>query len=107
MNGLPSFSMIVGVMLLSGRFLGSTELEVPGCGLKSSISSFSMMPVPGTRTPEPKKKLIVWVSATMLPCWSMTERWLVPPDPTNGSGLPAGILVPTVSRLMPLRSSAA
>ena len=43
----------------------------------------------------------------MLPCLSMTERWLVPPEPTKGSGLPAGILEPTASMLIPLRSSSA
>ena len=64
------FSTNVGVMLDSGRLPGAIAFAsapisrkpfgTPGFAAKSSISLFSMMPVPGTMRPEPKKKLIDW-----------------------------------------------
>ena len=67
----------VGVDDDSGRFFGAMALAsapmswkpfgTPGFTEKSSIWLFSRMPVPGTMSPEPKKKLSVMVAATMLP----------------------------------------
>ena len=82
-------STIVGVMLESGRLPGATALAPRtstrpkalgrlGATEKSSISSFSTMPVPGTVMPEPKSRLTVCVSATALPAASVTERCVVP-----------------------------
>jgi hypothetical protein len=61
---LPSFVRIVGVIEESGRFAGSIALAslpttpnmfaTPGFAEKSSISSFSTMPVPSATTPDPK-----------------------------------------------------
>jgi len=60
-----SVSRKVGVMLESGRLPGAMALALPptnpytlgtpGLRLKSSISSFSNTPVPGTMNPEPKR----------------------------------------------------
>ena len=61
---LPSFVRIVGLIDESGRFFGSIEFAslpttpnmfaTPGFAEKSSISSFSTMPVRSATTPEPK-----------------------------------------------------
>ena len=42
---------------------------------KSSISSFIMMPVSGSRTWDPKSKFTVDVTATAMPSLSTTEMW--------------------------------
>ena len=61
---LSSFVRMVGVIDESGRFLGAIAFAslpttpnmfaTPGFDEKSSISSFSTMPVPSAITPEPK-----------------------------------------------------
>src|SRR2546423_5440274 len=50
---------------------------VPGCVVKSSISSFKKKPAPLTYTPEPYRSLRVDVVATALPHWSTTDQWVV------------------------------
>jgi len=79
--------MMVGLMELSGRLCGAISLAVkpispkalgsPGLAEKSSISLFSMKPVPGTMKRSPKARLTVMVAATMLPSLSMMEMCVV------------------------------
>ena len=80
---LPLCTTMVGVMEESGRFPGPialadpwirpSELGTPGFAEKSSISSFNKKPRPSAVTREPNQSLIVVVTATALPCSSMTE----------------------------------
>src|ERR1700693_5959588 len=50
---------------------------VPGCVVKSSISSFRKKPAPLTYTPDPYRSLRVDVVATALPHWSTTDQCVV------------------------------
>ncbi len=50
---------------------------VPGCVVKSSISSLRKNPAPLTYTPDPYKSFSVLVVATALPDWSTTDQCVV------------------------------
>src|ERR1700674_4965470 len=52
-------------------------LGVPGCVVKSSISSLRKKPAPLTYTPDPYRSLSVDVVATALPDWSTTDQCVV------------------------------
>ena len=45
-----------------------------GCGSNMFWVLLSMIPVPGTIAPQPKRPLIVWVISTTLPSTSATAR---------------------------------
>ena len=82
-NTLPSLLTMVGAIEESGRLPGAMALRapcsspnilaVPGLAVKSSISSLRKKPVPGAITAAPMKPFSVKVTATALPCASITE----------------------------------
>ena len=84
-------------------------LGLSGCALKSSISSLSRMPVPGTITPLPKYRFTVCVVATALPCASTTDRWVVLVDSSGPTfrSRGASVLGVAAATSIPARNSPA
>src|SRR4249919_306880 len=94
---LSSFSRNVGVIELSMRLPGlgafaskpitPKAFAMPGRSAKSSISSLSSTPVPGTTRPEPYSRFTVCVVLTRLPSASMIAKCVVSSS-SSGAGLP-------------------
>jgi len=109
MKGWSSLVMMVGLILLRGRFLGPIALAsvptrpytfgIPGWALKSSISLLRIMPVPSTTIPEPEPTsatttpdtpfVVAVATVDMLEVFDELEddeaRWLLPnPGPGDG-----------------------
>src|SRR5690606_9370750 len=86
-HNLPSFSTMVGVILLSILFWGAILLAsaptrpnifgTPGLALKSSISLFRKNPSSSQYTLEPYAPFKVVVTATAFPWASTMEKWVV------------------------------
>src|SRR5687767_6393962 len=83
-QGRPPRKAIVGAMLLTDRREGPTLFRPPGRRSMSEMSSFSRIPHPGTRTPDPKKWPMVWLIETTVPERSTIVKWVVLGEPDDG-----------------------
>src|SRR5258708_37680360 len=78
-----------GAMALASPCTSPNMFAAPGAIEKSSISSFSTNPRPGTVTPLPNQALIVVVIATAVPSASTTDKCVVC-GPAFGAGVESG-----------------
>ena len=68
------FDMNAGMIVWSGRLRGAIWFGCPSSSVKSAPRLCSITPVPGATMPLPNDEYRLWISETMLPSRSMTDR---------------------------------